>query len=46
MKKHGEGLQILHFEVGKQYITHYDFDITGYDTGNGGQVMATVVMYL
>ncbi|CAN1226418.1 Probable prolyl 4-hydroxylase 10 [Linum perenne] len=33
---HGEGLQILHYEVGQKYEPHY----------NGGQRIATVLMYL
>ncbi|CAI0461984.1 unnamed protein product [Linum tenue] len=34
--EHGEGLQILHYEVGQKYEPHF----------NGGQRIATILMYL
>ena len=44
--EHGEGLQILHYEVGQKYEPHYDYFQDDYNTKNGGQRMATVLMYL
>ncbi|KAL6345251.1 hypothetical protein AAG906_015734 [Vitis piasezkii] len=44
--EHGEGLQILHYEVGQKYEPHYDYFLDDYNTKNGGQRMATVLMYL
>ena len=43
---HGEGLQILHYEVGQKYEPHYDYFLDEYNTVNGGQRMATLLMYL
>ncbi|XP_073012399.1 probable prolyl 4-hydroxylase 3 [Typha latifolia] len=43
---HGEGLQILHYEVGQKYEPHYDYFADEYNTKNGGQRMATLLMYL
>ncbi|XP_024993525.1 probable prolyl 4-hydroxylase 10 isoform X2 [Cynara cardunculus var. scolymus] len=44
--EHGEGLQVLHYEVGQKYEPHYDYFLDDYNTKNGGQRMATVLMYL
>ncbi|XP_072955504.1 probable prolyl 4-hydroxylase 3 [Typha angustifolia] len=44
--EHGEGLQILHYEVGQKYEPHYDYFLDEYNTKNGGQRIATVLMYL
>ncbi|KAI3798818.1 hypothetical protein L1987_34097 [Smallanthus sonchifolius] len=44
--EYGEELQVLHYEVGQKYHTHYDFYTDDYNTKNEGQRMATVVMYL
>ncbi|KAI4381803.1 hypothetical protein MLD38_007842 [Melastoma candidum] len=44
--EHGEGLQILHYEVGQKYEPHYDYFNDEYNTRNGGQRIATVLMYL
>ncbi|GKC56469.1 probable prolyl 4-hydroxylase 10, partial [Tanacetum coccineum] len=44
--EHGEGLQILHYEVGQKYEPHYDYFQDEFNTKNGGQRMATVLMYL
>ncbi|XP_048141934.1 probable prolyl 4-hydroxylase 10 isoform X3 [Rhodamnia argentea] len=44
--EHGEELQILHYEVGQKYEPHYDYFLDEYNTRNGGQRIATVVMYL
>ncbi|KAL1822908.1 hypothetical protein DCAR_0310747 [Daucus carota subsp. sativus] len=43
---HGEGLQVLHYEVGQKYEPHYDYFLDEYNTKNGGQRIATVLMYL
>ncbi|CAI9265239.1 unnamed protein product [Lactuca saligna] len=43
---HGEGFQVLHYEVGQKYEPHYDYFRDEYNTKNGGQRMATVLMYL
>ncbi|GLJ21423.1 hypothetical protein SUGI_0394510 [Cryptomeria japonica] len=44
--EHGEGLQILHYEVGQKYEPHYDYFLDSFNTKNGGQRIATVLMYL
>ncbi|GAB4848428.1 hypothetical protein Ancab_003125 [Ancistrocladus abbreviatus] len=44
--EHGEGLQILHYEVGQKYEPHYDYFVDEFNTRNGGQRIATVLMYL
>ncbi|KAF5454617.1 hypothetical protein F2P56_024268 [Juglans regia] len=44
--EHGEGLQILHYEVGQKYEPHFDYFQDEFNTKNGGQRMATVLMYL
>ncbi|GAB2279399.1 hypothetical protein Dimus_014041 [Dionaea muscipula] len=44
--EHGEGLQILHYEVGQEYEPHYDYFLDEFNTKNGGQRIATVLMYL
>ncbi|XP_076936438.1 putative prolyl 4-hydroxylase 10 isoform X2 [Bidens hawaiensis] len=44
--EHGEGLQVLHYEVGQKYEPHYDYFQDEFNTRNGGQRMATVLMYL
>ncbi|XP_021747811.1 probable prolyl 4-hydroxylase 10 [Chenopodium quinoa] len=43
---HGEGLQVLHYEVGQRYEPHFDYFLEDYSTANGGQRIATVLMYL
>jgi prolyl 4-hydroxylase len=43
---HGEGLQVLHYEVGQKYEAHYDYFHDTFNTKNGGQRIATVLMYL
>ncbi|PQQ13471.1 putative prolyl 4-hydroxylase 10 [Prunus yedoensis var. nudiflora] len=35
--EHGEGLQVLHYEVGQKYEPHYDYFQDEFNTGNGGQ---------
>ncbi|CAM8953760.1 unnamed protein product [Rhodiola kirilowii] len=44
--EHGEGLQVLHYEVGQEYKPHYDYFQDEFNTQNGGQRIATVLMYL
>ncbi|PWA74967.1 2-oxoglutarate (2OG) and Fe(II)-dependent oxygenase superfamily protein [Artemisia annua] len=44
--ENGEGLQVLHYEVGQKYEPHYDYFLDQFNTVNGGQRMATVLMYL
>lgn len=44
--EHGEGLQILHYEVGQKYDAHYDYFLDEFNTKNGGQRIATLLMYL
>ncbi|CAI9763521.1 unnamed protein product [Fraxinus pennsylvanica] len=44
--EHGEGLQVLHYEVGQKYEPHYDYFLDEFSTKNGGQRIATVLMYL
>ena len=45
---HGEGLQILHYEIGQKYEAHYDYFHDKFNTSpeKGGQRLATVLMYL
>ncbi|MCO5579577.1 hypothetical protein L7F22_033434 [Adiantum nelumboides] len=45
-EEHGEGLQILHYEVGQKYEAHYDYFLDQFNSRNGGQRLATVLMYL
>ncbi|XP_062144514.1 probable prolyl 4-hydroxylase 10 [Alnus glutinosa] len=44
--ENGEGLQVLHYEVGQKYKPHFDYFNDEFNTKNGGQRMATVLMYL
>ncbi|CAJ1973181.1 unnamed protein product [Sphenostylis stenocarpa] len=44
--ENGEGLQILHYEVGQKYEPHYDYFLDEFNTKNGGQRIATILMYL
>ncbi|KAK4773475.1 hypothetical protein SAY87_028494 [Trapa incisa] len=44
--ENGEGLQVLHYEVGQKYEPHFDYFLDEYNTQNGGQRMATLLMYL
>ncbi|KAI3912565.1 hypothetical protein MKW92_019845 [Papaver armeniacum] len=43
--EHGEGLQILHYEVGQKYEPHYDYFEDELNTKRG-QRIATLLMYL
>ncbi|WJX36078.1 putative prolyl 4-hydroxylase 3 [Trifolium repens] len=44
--ENGEGLQVLHYGVGEKYEPHYDYFLDAFNTKNGGQRVATVLMYL
>ncbi|KAK2660791.1 hypothetical protein Ddye_007324 [Dipteronia dyeriana] len=44
--EHGEALQVLHYEVGQKYEPHFDYFLDEFNTKNGGQRIATVLMYL
>ncbi|XP_020204810.1 probable prolyl 4-hydroxylase 10 [Cajanus cajan] len=44
--EHGEGLQVLHYEVGQMYVPHHDYFTDKVNTANGGQRIATMLMYL
>ncbi|KAA8532025.1 hypothetical protein F0562_006833 [Nyssa sinensis] len=44
--EHGEGLQVLRYEVGQKYDPHFDYFSDEFNTKNGGQRFATVLMYL
>ncbi|GKU90162.1 hypothetical protein SLEP1_g4198 [Rubroshorea leprosula] len=44
--EHGEGLQVLHYEIGQKYDAHFDYFLDEFNTKNGGQRMATLLMYL
>ena len=43
---HGEGLQILHYELGQKYDPHYDYFHDSVNQQNGGQRVATALLYL
>ncbi|KAI4971558.1 hypothetical protein ZWY2020_002472 [Hordeum vulgare] len=42
--QHGEGLQVLHYEFGQKYEPHFDYFLDSFNTKNGGQRMATILM--
>ncbi|KAH7443374.1 hypothetical protein KP509_02G031300 [Ceratopteris richardii] len=44
--EHGEGIQVLHYEIGQKYEAHYDYFHDELNTQNGGQRIATLLMYL
>jgi hypothetical protein len=44
--EHGEGLQVLHYEAGQKYEPHFDSFDDDFNTKNGGQRIATLLMYL
>jgi hypothetical protein len=44
--EHGEGLQVLHYEAGQKYEPHFDYFHDDFNTKNGGQRIATLLMYL
>ncbi|KAH0877232.1 hypothetical protein HID58_064626, partial [Brassica napus] len=41
---HGEGLQVLYYEEGQKHDPHYDYFVDEFNTKNGGQRMATMLM--
>lgn len=43
---HGEGIQVLHYQKGQKYEGHYDYFHDTVNTKNGGQRIATLLMYL
>ncbi|WOL11930.1 putative prolyl 4-hydroxylase 3 [Canna indica] len=43
--EHGEGFQVLHYEVGQMYIPHHDYFFDEYIIENKGQRVATLLMY-
>ncbi|XP_045787205.1 probable prolyl 4-hydroxylase 10 [Trifolium pratense] len=44
--EHGENLNVLHYEVGQKYESHFDYFYDKFSTRNGGQRIATMLMYL
>ncbi|WOL13347.1 hypothetical protein Cni_G22117 [Canna indica] len=44
--EHGEGLQVLHYNVGQKYAPHLDYFADEFNIKNGGQRIATFLMYL
>lgn len=45
--ENGEGLQVLHYNQGEEYKTHFDFfPESKIDSSNGGQRISTVLIYL
>lgn len=45
--ENGEGLQVLHYQIGEEYKTHYDyFPPDQVDKKRGGQRCATMLLYL
>ncbi|WJX88372.1 procollagen-proline 4-dioxygenase [Trifolium repens] len=44
--ENGEDVNILHYEVGQKYLTHADYFSNEISTKNGGQRIATMLMYL
>ncbi|KAG2629703.1 probable prolyl 4-hydroxylase 3 [Panicum virgatum] len=44
--ENGEGLQVLHYQVGQKFDPHFDYTENGYVTKNGGPRQATLIMYL
>lgn len=44
--EHGEGIQVLHYQKGQKYDAHNDYFHDAINTKNGGQRIATVLMYL
>ncbi|KAG7623032.1 Oxoglutarate/iron-dependent dioxygenase [Arabidopsis suecica] len=44
--ENGEGLQVLHYEVGQRYEPHHDYFFDEFNVRKGGQRIATVLMYL
>ncbi|CAL8460610.1 g139 [Coccomyxa elongata] len=45
-KENGEGLQVLNYKASEEYRPHFDYFHDQYNTQNGGQRIATMLMYL
>ncbi|CAM8921757.1 unnamed protein product [Rhodiola kirilowii] len=45
-EENGESIQVLRYEVGQQYMPHRDYFNDEFNIKNGGQRIATVLMYL
>ncbi|KAG0474082.1 hypothetical protein HPP92_015373 [Vanilla planifolia] len=45
-EENGEGIHILHYELGQKYDPHPDFFIDKFNQGKAGNRVATVIMYL
>lgn len=43
---HGEGIQVLHYAKGQKYDAHFDYFHDKANQENGGQRVATVLLYL
>ncbi|KAH1260203.1 hypothetical protein AAZX31_02G042100 [Glycine max] len=44
--ENGEPIYVIHYEVGQYYDPHYDYFIDDFNIENGGQRIATMLMYL
>jgi len=48
--EHGEGLQVLNYKIGGEYLPHFDFNpphlLGSGELAKGGQRMATLIIYL
>ncbi|KAL7198688.1 hypothetical protein ACSBR2_021067 [Camellia fascicularis] len=44
LTEHRAGLQVLHYEVGQKNEPHYDYFLDEFNTKNGGQQIATLLM--
>ncbi|CAL5197445.1 unnamed protein product [Lathyrus oleraceus] len=44
--ENGEDLNVLHYEVGQKYVPHLDYFRDEYNIRNGGNRIATMLMYL
>ncbi|WVZ90491.1 hypothetical protein U9M48_036789, partial [Paspalum notatum var. saurae] len=44
--EHGEGLQVIYYEIGQKFEPHFDYTENSDITKRGGPRMATLVMYL
>lgn len=45
-EENGEGIHVIHYEHGQKYETHPDYFVDKFNQENGGNRMATVLMYL
>ncbi|XP_038890926.1 probable prolyl 4-hydroxylase 10 isoform X2 [Benincasa hispida] len=44
--ENGEGMSILHYEVGQKFDAHHDYFVDEFSIKKGGQRMATLLIYL